>query len=71
MGKDRREQRRFRVPDVETAFDESERRQLDAIEAAVDAVLREGWRCGDILFDGGKLVGCREMGRLIREKIAG
>ena len=35
MGKDRREQRRFRVPDVETAFDESERRQLDAIEAAV------------------------------------
>lgn len=36
MGKDRREQRRFRVPDVETAFDESERRQLDAIEAAVE-----------------------------------
>ena len=36
MEKDRREQRRFRVPDVETAFDESERRQLDAIEAAVE-----------------------------------
>ena len=45
--------------------------EADAVEAAVDAVLKEGWRCGDILLGGGKLVGCREMGRLIREKIAG
>ena len=43
--------------------------EADAVEAAVDAVLREGWRCGDIMQGGGKLAGCREMGRLIREHI--
>ena len=44
-------------------------KEADAVEAAVDAVLREGWRCGDIMQGGGKLAGCREMGRLIREHI--
>ena len=43
--------------------------EADAVEAAVDAVLKEGWRCGDIMQGGGKLAGCREMGRLIREHI--
>ena len=43
--------------------------EADAVEAAVAAVLKEGWRCGDIMQGGGKLVGCREMGRLIREHI--
>ena len=43
--------------------------EADAVEAAVDVVLREGWRCGDIMQGGGKPVGCREMGRLIREHI--
>ncbi len=43
--------------------------EADAVEAAVDAVLKEGWRCGDIMQGGGKLVGCREMGRLIREHV--
>ncbi len=43
--------------------------EADAVERAVDAVLREGWRCGDILRSGGRLAGCREMGRLIRERI--
>ena len=43
--------------------------EADAVEAAVDAVLREGWRCGDIMQGGGKPAGCREMGRLIREHI--
>lgn len=43
--------------------------EADAVEAAVDAVLKEGWRSGDIMSPGGKLVGCREMGRLIREHI--
>lgn len=43
--------------------------EADAVEAAVDAVLKEGWRCGDIMQGGGKPVGCREMGRLIREHI--
>ena len=43
--------------------------EADAVENAVDAVLKEGYRCGDILGSGGTLVGTREMGRLIREKI--
>ena len=43
--------------------------EADAVESAIDAVLKDGWRCGDIMQGGGKLVGCREMGRLIREKI--
>ena len=43
--------------------------EADAVEAAVDAVLKDGYRCGDILQSGGTLVGCREMGRLIRERI--
>ena len=37
-------------------------KEADAVEAAVDAVLKEGWRCGDIMQGGGKPVGCREMG---------
>ena len=44
-------------------------KEADAVEAAVDAVVKEGWRCGDIMQGGGKPVGCREMGRLIRERI--
>ena len=43
--------------------------EADAVEAAVDAVLKEGWRCGDIMQGGGRLAGCREMGRLIREHV--
>jgi len=43
--------------------------EADAVETAVDAVLKDGYRCGDILQSGGALVGCREMGRLIRERI--
>ena len=41
----------------------------EARDRYIDAVLKDGWRCGDIMQGGGKLVGCREMGRLIREKI--
>lgn len=36
-----------------------------AVEAAVDAVLAEGFRTGDIVQPGAPSVGCREMGRLI------
>ena len=43
--------------------------EADAVEAAVDAVLAAGVRCGDIWQEGCRLVGCREMGRLIRERI--
>ena len=43
--------------------------EAKAVEAAVDRVLTDGWRCGDIMSEGMKKVGCREMGRLIREAI--
>lgn len=43
--------------------------EADAIEAAVDATLKAGYRCGDILQNGGTLVGCREMGEAIRSRI--
>ncbi|MGM9619625.1 MAG: 3-isopropylmalate dehydrogenase [Oscillospiraceae bacterium] len=43
--------------------------EADAVEQAVDAVLKDGYRCGDIMAEGKQLVGCREMGRLIRERI--
>lgn len=43
--------------------------EADAIEAAVDAVLAEGWRTADIAESGVVPVGTQEMGRLICEKI--
>ena len=43
--------------------------EADAIEAAVDAMLKAGIRCGDIWQDGCTLVGCREMGAAIRSRI--
>jgi 3-isopropylmalate dehydrogenase len=41
----------------------------DRIEKAVETVLNEGYRTADIQEVGGKLVGCKQMGRLVREKI--
>lgn len=43
--------------------------EADAVEAAVETVLHTGYRCGDIMDQGGTLVGCREMGQRIRELI--
>ena len=43
--------------------------EADAIEAAVDAVLAEGWRTADIAEPGVESIGTREMGRLICDKI--
>ena len=43
--------------------------EADAVEAAVDAVLKAGYRCGDIMEPSRTLVGCQEMGRQIRERI--
>ncbi|SHJ33757.1 3-isopropylmalate dehydrogenase [Thermoclostridium caenicola] len=40
-----------------------------AIEAAVNQVLEEGYRTGDIMSPGKKLVGTSEMGRLVVERI--
>jgi 3-isopropylmalate dehydrogenase len=42
----------------------------DRIEKAVEAVLNDGYRTADILEPGAKLVGCRQMGQLVREQIA-
>lgn len=41
----------------------------DRIERAVEDVLNEGYRTADIQEPGCKLVGCRQMGRLVRERI--
>lgn len=43
--------------------------EADAVEAAVQMVLTEGYRTGDIMSEGCKLVGTREMGDLIAEAI--
>ena len=43
--------------------------EADAIEAAVNAVLDEGYRTGDIMSEGMKKVSCSEMGTLVAEKI--
>ena len=42
-------------------------READAIEQAVQQVLTEGWRTGDIMSEGCKRVGTAEMGDLIAE----
>jgi 3-isopropylmalate dehydrogenase len=44
-------------------------KEADAIENAVNAVLDEGFRTGDIMSDGKKHVSCTEMGALIAEKV--
>jgi 3-isopropylmalate dehydrogenase len=41
----------------------------DRIDSAVEAVLNEGYRTADIQEPDCKLVGCKEMGRLVRDKI--
>src|SRR5213596_3623468 len=41
-----------------------------AIENAVDAVLASNYRTADIAQPGCRLVGCKEMGRLVREKLS-
>ena len=41
----------------------------DAMENAVKAVLRDGFRTGDIMRPGGKLVGGKEMAKLVTDRI--
>ncbi|MCD7753686.1 MAG: 3-isopropylmalate dehydrogenase [Clostridiales bacterium] len=45
--------------------------EADAVEKAVDAVLAQGWHTADIAGAADKLVGTKEMGRLICEAIGG
>ena len=44
-------------------------READAVEAAVQKVLSEGFRTGDIMSEGCKKVSTSEMGDLIAERI--
>ena len=48
---------------------ESKIEDADEIEKAVKAVLADGYRTVDIMSDGMKKVGCKEMGQLIIDKI--
>ena len=43
--------------------------EADAVENAVNKVLDDGFRTGDIMSDGMKLVSCSEMGSLIAQEI--
>jgi len=43
--------------------------EADAVEAAVDRTLKAGFRCGDIMNEGCKLLGCKAMGAEIRSRI--
>ena len=43
--------------------------EADAVEAAVKKTLADGWRTPDIYRDGCKKVGCRQMGKLIAERL--
>ena len=45
-------------------------KEADAVEAAVQKVLTDGYRTGDIMSDGCKIVGTKEMGDLIADAIA-
>jgi 3-isopropylmalate dehydrogenase len=49
------------------SFGQEEAAQV--IEAAVDAVLSDGYRTADIAQPECRMVGCKEMGRLVREKL--
>ena len=44
-------------------------KEADAIEVAVQKVLEDGYRTGDIYTEGFKKVGCSEMGKLIADRI--
>ena len=44
-------------------------KEADAIEAAVQKVLEDGYRTVDIMSDGCRLVGCRGMGDAVAERI--
>lgn len=44
-------------------------READAIEAAVNRVLDDGYRTGDIMQEGCKKISCSEMGTLVAERL--
>ena len=44
-------------------------KEADAIDDAVNKVLAEGYRTGDIMSEGMKKVSCSEIGSLIADRI--
>lgn len=44
-------------------------KEADAVDSAVRKVLEEGYRTGDIMSEGMKLVGCKAMGTLIADAV--
>ena len=44
-------------------------KEAKAIENAVLSVLEDGYRTGDIMSEGMKLVGTKEMGQLVMDKL--
>ena len=44
-------------------------KEADAVETAVQKVLTEGYRTGDIMSEGCKAVGTEEMGNLIAQAV--
>ncbi len=44
-------------------------KEADAVDSAVKKVLEEGYRTGDIMSEGMKLVGCKAMGTLIADAV--
>jgi 3-isopropylmalate dehydrogenase len=50
-------------------YDLDQPKIADAIEQAVDAVLSDGFRTGDIMSDGMKQVGCKAMGEAIVQRV--
>ena len=44
-------------------------KEADAVETAVEKVLEDGYRTGDIMSEGCKKAGCREMGDLIVKRL--
>jgi 3-isopropylmalate dehydrogenase len=45
------------------------RTEAEAIEHAVDSVVRDGYRTPDLAAPGAKLIGCKAMGRMVRERL--
>jgi len=43
--------------------------EADAVEAAVDKALADGWRTADIARAGESVIGTKEMGQIIRSNI--
>ncbi|GMH55611.1 hypothetical protein TL16_g01949 [Triparma laevis f. inornata] len=51
-------------------YDLDRPKEAQLLEDAVEKTLEAGWRTGDIMQEGGKPVGCKEMGQRVSEELA-